>query len=62
MVKSKTVKRGRGQPRSELPGRMVFRYRPDQRALWQAEADKLGITLAAWINVTLNQAAKAARK
>lgn len=36
--------------------RVELRVHPDTKAAWQAKADAAGISLAAWIEATLNSA------
>lgn len=52
------AKRGRKPiPESERKtGRVELRVHPDTKATWQAKADAAGISLAAWIEATLNSA------
>jgi hypothetical protein len=44
----------RQKPRRKT-GMLNQRVDPDNRALWQAEADRLGVPLAVWIECVLNE-------
>lgn len=52
------VKRGRRPVPVEdrKTARVELRVHPDTKATWQAKADAAGISLAAWIEATLNSA------
>lgn len=56
------AKRGRPLDR-EIPRQPFYmRLHPHEQTAWQAEADALGMTLAAWIRMTCNRAVRPEKK
>lgn len=53
-------KRGRKPlpPESRKAARVELRVHPDTKAVWQAKADAAGLSLAAWIEATLDRSKK----
>ena len=53
-------KRGRKPlpPESRKDARVELRVHPDTKAVWQAKADAAGLSLAAWIEATLDRSKK----
>ena len=54
------AKRGRPPvpPEARKDARVELRVHPDTKAAWQANADAAGLSLAAWIEATLDRAKK----
>lgn len=59
-IKTDAPKRGRPPvpPEARKDARVELRVHPDTKAVWQAKADAAGLSLAAWIEATLDRSKK----